>query len=244
MNRLQGKTSIVTGSSRGIGRAIAIALAGEDARVAVNYRVERQEALVTCSKINELGGRAMTAKGDVSISADVARMVEEVERELGAPDILVNNAGIARRRPDGGVEEPDWDAVLAVNLKSAFLVTQAVLPAMRARKWGRIINISSVAAQIGGVVGPHYAASKAGLIGLAHYYASHFAGEGITVNTIAPGPVGADMSAGLKKHLARNMVPVGRFGTVEEIGMVALMLACNGYLTGQTINVNGGRYFS
>jgi 3-oxoacyl-[acyl-carrier protein] reductase len=169
-------------------------------------------------------------------------MVEKVKKELGPVDILVNNAGIAISRDAGEVSEADWDEVLAVNLKSAFLTTRAVLPDMRARKWGRIINISSAAAQVGGVVGPHYAASKAGVIGLVHYYASHLAKEGITVNAIAPGPINTDMAAGLK--LAPDMVPVGRLGTAEEIGMAALMIACNGFITGQTINVNGGRYFS
>ena len=243
MYRLSGKTAIVTGASRGIGRAIAIALAGEGAQVAVNYRSREDEAQKTCEEIGKLGAGAVAMQADVSISGDVARMVERVKKELGPADILVNNAGTAGRRDIDEISEDDWDEVLAVNLKSAFLMTRAVLPEMRARKWGRIINISSAAAQVGGVVGPHYAASKAGVIGLAHYYASHLAREGITVNTIAPGPISTDMAAGLKL-LTPDIVPVGRFGTVEEIGIAAVMLACNGYITGQTINVNGGRYFS
>lgn len=243
MNRLSGMTAIVTGASRGIGRAIAIALAGEGAQVAVNYRAREQEALGACEEIRKLGSRAAAIQADVSISGDVARMAEKVEEELGPPDILVNNAGTAGRQPIDEIAESDWDEVLAVNLKSAFLVTQAVLPGMLTRRRGRIINISSAAAQIGGVVGPHYAASKAGIIGLSHYYASHFAKEGITVNAIAPGPVSTEMAAGLKL-LTPDVIPVHRFGTVDEIAMVAVMLACNGYITGQTINVNGGRYFS
>ncbi|MEJ2191693.1 MAG: 3-oxoacyl-ACP reductase FabG [Nitrospirota bacterium] len=243
MNRLTGKTALVTGASRGIGRAVALALAGEGAGVAVNYRAREQEALKTCEEIRKLGSRAAAVQADVSISADVSRMVETVQKELGPADVLVNNAGTAGRQPIDDIAESDWDEVLAVNLTSAFLVTRAVLPGMRARGWGRIINISSVAAQIGGVVGPHYAASKAGVIGLAHYYASHFAKEGVTVNAIAPGPVSTEMVAALR-HLTPDTVPVGRFGAAEEIAAVAVMLACNGYITGQTINVNGGRYFS
>ena len=243
MNRLSGKTAIVTGASRGIGRAIAIALAGEGANVAVNFRTREEEALKACEEIRKLGSKAIAVQTDVSISEDVAGMVERVKKELGPADILVNNAGTAGRRDAREVTESDWDEVLAVNLKSAFLMIRAVLPEMRSRKWGCIINISSAAAQVGGVVGPHYAASKAGIIGLAHYYASHLAREGITVNTIAPGPISTDMAAGLEL-LTPDMVPAGRFGTVDEIGIVAVMLACNGYITGQTINVNGGRYFS
>jgi 3-oxoacyl-[acyl-carrier protein] reductase len=132
--------------------------------------------------------------------------------------------------------------MLGVNLKGTFLVTQAVLPDMRAAHWGRIISLSSAAAQTGGVVGPHYAASKGGIIGLMHYYAAHLAKEGITANTIAPGPISTDMAAALPQ-LRPDVIPVGRFGTPGEIAGVAVLLAFNGYLTGQTINVNGGRYF-
>jgi len=168
-------------------------------------------------------------------------MVEEVHRELGPITILVNNAGIGVLRTIDNITEQDWDEMLAVNLTAPFLVTQAVVPDMRAARWGRIIGLSSIAAQLGGIVGPHYAASKAGIIGLMHYYAAHLAKEGITANAIAPGLVSTDMAAGLPQ-LRPDHIPVGRFGTAEEIAGVAVMLACNGYITGQTINVNGGRY--
>jgi 3-oxoacyl-[acyl-carrier protein] reductase len=168
-------------------------------------------------------------------------MVEAIHGELGPVTILVNNAGIGILRTMEDIGEQDWDEVLEVNLKAPFLVTQAILPDMRAAHWGRIISLSSVAAQMGGAVGPHYAASKAGVIGLMHYYAAHLAGEGITANAIAPGPINTDMIAGLP-HLHPESIPVGRFGTPDEIAAVAVMLASNGYLTGQTINVNGGRY--
>ena len=177
------------------------------------------------------------------LAVDVARLVSTVEQELGPVAILVNNAGISRPLPLEQITERDWDEMVAVNLKSMFLVKQAVLPGMRARRWGRIINLSSVAAQLGGVVGPHYAASKAGIHGLTHAYAAWLAREGITVNTIAPALIATDMTAD-NPRARPDLIPVGRFGTAEETAQVAVMLAGNGYITGQTINVNGGWYMS
>ncbi len=170
-------------------------------------------------------------------------MVRQVESQLGPVAILVNNAGITRPQPIDEITEQDWDEVLAVNLKSVFLVTQAVLPGMRAAKWGRIINLSSVAAQTGGVIGPHYAASKAGIQGLTHSYAALLAKEGITVNAIAPALIETDMMRD-NPRATPALIPVGRFGTVDEVADVVVMLATNGYITGQTINVNGGWYMS
>jgi 3-oxoacyl-[acyl-carrier protein] reductase len=155
----------------------------------------------------------------------------------------VNNSGITRPQPLDEITEKDWDELLDTNLKSMFLVTQQVLPGMRARHWGRIINLSSVAAQTGGVVGPHYASSKAGILGLTHSYAALLSKEGITVNAIAPALIYTEMVAVNPKARA-DLIPVGRFGAVEEVADVAVMLARNGYITGQTINVNGGWYFS
>jgi 3-oxoacyl-[acyl-carrier protein] reductase len=241
MEELTSRVALVTGGSRGIGRAAAIALAKAGADLAVNYRSRSQEAEAVCSEIQKLGRKAIHVQADVSQSAAVAGMVAVVERELGAVGILVNNAGIARPQKLEEIGEDDWDEIIAVNLKSTFLVTQAVLPAMRRAGWGRIINISSVAAQTGGVVGPHYAASKAGMIGLAHSYASRLAKEGITVNAIAPALIETEMvtsNPGAKPAL----IPVGRFGTVDEVAEVVVMLAGNGYITGQTININGGWY--
>jgi 3-oxoacyl-[acyl-carrier protein] reductase len=166
-----------------------------------------------------------------------------VERGLGGIGILVNNAGISRPQPLTEITEQDWDDVLAVNLKSMFLVTQAVLVGLRQRAWGRIINLSSVAAQTGGVIGPHYAASKAGVLGLTHSYAALLAKEGITVNAIAPALIATEMVTGNPKARP-DLIPVGRFGTVEEVAEVVVMLASNPYITGQTINVNGGWYMS
>lgn len=243
MDNLTGKVALVTGASRGIGRAIALALAGAGANVAVNYLRRDSEAAEVVSQIVRSGRLAVTVKADVSVSADVDRMVVKVEKELGPPSILVNNAGIGIARSIDEIAEKDWNDTIAANLTSVFLTIQAVLPGMRALKWGRIISVSSVAAQVGGVVGPHYAASKAGILGLTHYYAAHLAKEGITVNSIAPGPVDTEMATGLPL-LNPDLVPVGRFGTVEEIADAALMVVRNGYITGQTVNVNGGRYLS
>ncbi len=238
-----GRIALISGASRGIGKAIALSLARAGADVAVNYRTNDALAREVRGQIESYGRRCLAIKADVSVNGEVTVMVEKVLKELGAITILVNNAGIARAQPVEEISERDWDELLAVNLKSAFLVTRAVLPHMRSAGWGRIINVSSVAAQVGGVVGPHYAASKAGIIGLTHFYASLLAREGITVNAIAPGPISTDMSAGLPQ-LRPELLPVGRFGTPEEVADAAMMLVRNGYVTGQTINVNGGRYMS
>jgi 3-oxoacyl-[acyl-carrier protein] reductase len=141
------------------------------------------------------------------------------------------------------VTESDWDELIAVNLKSCFLMTQAVLPDMRARRWGRIINLSSVAAHVGGVVGAHYAASKAGMLGLTHFYASRLAREGITVNTISPALIETEMVT-TNLNATSDRIPIGRFGEVDEVAETALMLAGNAYITGQTLHVNGGWYMS
>jgi len=170
-------------------------------------------------------------------------MVKTIEQQLGPIDILINNAGIAIHKPLDKITEEDFDRVIAINLKSAFLVTRAVLPAMRARRFGRIINISSGAAQTGGVVGPHYAASKAGLLGLTHGYASLLVKEGITVNAVAPSIIETDMLSDNPK-VNPSIVPVGRFGTPEEVADIVVMVTKNGYMTGQTIYVNGGRYMT
>jgi 3-oxoacyl-[acyl-carrier protein] reductase len=177
------------------------------------------------------------------MAAAVARMVEEVQKQLGTIAVLVNNAGITRPEPVDQISEQSWDEVVAINLKSVFLVTQAVLPAMRVARWGRIINLSSVAAQTGGVVGPHYAASKAGILGLTHSYAALLAKEGITVNAIAPALIETEMVRN-NPRARPEIIPVGRLGNVDEVADVVVTLATNGYITGQTINVNGGWYMS
>ncbi|MGC2398946.1 MAG: 3-oxoacyl-ACP reductase family protein [Acidobacteriaceae bacterium] len=239
MDNLEGKTALVTGASRGIGRAIALSLAGAGANVVVNFLSRSKEAEAVEMEIQQMGRRCARVQADVSVTKDVERLARETQERVGTVDILVNNAGIARAQAIEEIAESDWDDLIDTNLKSCFLVTQAFLPAMRARKWGRIINLSSAAAQIGGVVGPHYAASKAGMLGLTYYYARYLAKEGITVNAIAPALVETDMTRENVRASASN-IPVGRFGSVDEVSDVAVLLAKNGYITGQTINVNGG----
>ena len=232
---MTGRVALVTGGSRGIGRAIALALAQAGADVVVNYLARSREAQEVESLITRSGRRCVAIQADVSISAHVDRLVAAA----GPIDILINNAGIARPQPIEEITERDWDDLIDVNLKSVFLVTQAVLPGMRARQWGRIVNLSSVAAQVGGVVGPHYAASKAGVLGLTRYYARYLAKEGIRVNAIAPALIETEMVTS-NPNAQPSHIPVGRFGSVDEVAQVAVMLVRNGYMTGQTINVNGG----
>lgn len=242
-NHLAGKVALVTGGNRGIGRTIALALAKAGADIALSYRGRESEALQVRSELESNGHRCVVVQADVSVAADVSRMIESIEESLGGASILVNNAGMSTQRSIEAVTEDDWDKTIAVNLKSVFLVTQAVLPYMRSQKWGRIINMTSVAIQIGGIVGPHYAASKAGIWGLTHSYASQLASEGITVNAVAPALIETEMIVG-NPQAQPGRIPVGRLGSPLEVADVVAMLACNGYITGQTINVNGGVYMS
>jgi 3-oxoacyl-[acyl-carrier protein] reductase len=243
MASLKGKIALVTGGNRGIGAACSLALGVRGCDVAVNYHMRKEDAERTCAEIRNLGGKALAIQADVSKPGQVKTTVAQIERELGPVSVLVNNAGMMRVRKPEEITEADWDEHIDVNLKSAFLVTQAVLPKMRERQWGRIINISSVAAQIGGVVGPHYAASKAGMLGLAHAYAHVLAKEGITANSICPALIDTEMVRS-NPRATPGLIPVGRFGTSEEVASIVVMLAENSYITGQTINPNGGWYMS
>jgi 3-oxoacyl-[acyl-carrier protein] reductase len=243
MSSLENRIALVTGASRGIGKSIAVALARAGCHVVVNYHRQAAAAEEVRSTVLKLGRRALLAQADVSVPADVERMVRETERELGEVEILVNNAGIAQSKPLAEITLDDWEAILRVNLTSAFVVTQRVLPGMRKRRWGRIIYLSSVAAQTGGVIGPHYAASKAGLIGLTHSYASLLASEGITVNAIAPALLRTDMVTG-NPNASPARIPLGYFGHPDEAGRAAVLVAESDYITGQTLNLNGGWYMS
>ena len=239
---LSAYVALVTGASRGIGAAVALMLAELGAAVAVNYRERADDAEAVVAKIKSGGGRAIAVAADVSQSGTVAAMVEQVARDLGPIDILVNNAGIAIVRGIDELSESDFDRTILVNLKSAFLCTQAVLPAMRARKWGRIVNISSGAARGAGGVGPHYNASKAGLEGMTRGYAARLVKDGVTVNAVAPSLIETDM---VKQGLASaaSRIPLGRFGTPEECAQIVLMLVANAYMTGQTVALSGGMSF-
>ncbi len=243
MKDLNNRVALVTGGSRGIGAAVAIALARAGAAVAVNYRERTDAANAVCGEIARTGQKALLVKADVSMSYEVKRMIANVVTHLGRIDILVNNAAIAHPRKLEEITETEWDEVLTVNLKSVFLVTQAVVGGMRQRKWGRIINLSSVAAQTGGAVGAHYAASKAGIIGLTHSCASAFVKDGVTVNAIAPALVETDMVTN-NPNASPDLIPMGHYGSVDDVASVVVMLAMNDYMTGQTISVNGGWYMT
>jgi len=238
---LKGRVALVTGGSRGIGRAIAISLAEAGAAVAVNYLSKAGEAQTVVEAIHKLGGRAITVGADVSLAAAVSGMVAGIERELGPVDILINNAGIAINRPVDELTEEDFDRTMAVNLKSVFLCTQAVLSGMRKRRWGRIVNISSGAARGAGGVGPHYNASKAGMEGMTRGYAARLVKDGITVNAVAPSLIETDMVTAVASSAAR--IPLGRFGKPEECAKIVMMLLDNEYMTGQTVALSGGLSF-
>ncbi len=240
---LRGRVCLVTGASRGIGRAIALALAGAGCDVAINCRSRIDEAKRVAADVTALGRRATVVQADVAQASAVAAMVAEISSALGPIDILINNAGIGVHRGIDDLTEADFDEIIAVNLKSAFLCTQAVLPHMRAQKWGRIVNISSGAARGAGSIGLHYNASKAGMEGLTRGYAARLAKEGVTVNAVAPSLIETDMMP-LSAANAAARIPVGRLGQSEEVAQATLMVLSNAYITGQTIHLNGGMSFN
>ena len=244
MSDLNDRIALVTGGSRGIGKAIALALADAGAAVAVNYRERSDEAEAVAAAIRKNGGRAEVFSADVSDRSAVQGMVRDIEERLGPIDILINNAGIAAIRTIDEITEEEFDRSIAVNLKSVFLCTQAVLPRMRARRWGRIINLSSIGARIGaGSVSVAYGASKAGVEGLTRAYAVRLAQEGVTVNAIAPGLIDTEMGKPLLDAGVAARIPVGRAGTGDEIAQAVLLLVRNDFMTGQTVAVNGGSLF-
>jgi len=240
---LKGKIALITGASRGIGRASALALAKAGCDIAVNYVHAEAEAESVAAWVRQEGRRACVVQADVSRPEHIQHLIASIDQHLGAIDILVNNAGINPTKPLAELGLSDWRQTIDANLTSAFLASQAVIPAMRQRRWGRLIFISSVAAQTGGVVGPHYAASKAGMLGLMHSYSSLLAREGITSNAVAPALIETEMIRN-NTAIRPDFLPVGRFGKVEEVADALVLLATHGYITGQTLNVNGGWYMS
>ncbi|HTC12078.1 MAG TPA: 3-oxoacyl-ACP reductase family protein [Acetobacteraceae bacterium] len=236
-----GRVALVTGASRGIGQAIALALAEAGADVAVNYHTRQSEAEDVVRQVRALGRRANAIAADVSNADAVAALMQTVRAELGSIDLLVNNAGIGPAHGLIDLTEAVFDRTIAVNLKSAFLCTQAAVPGMRERRFGRIINISSGAARGAGGIGVHYNASKAGMEGLTRGYAARLAADGITVNAVAPSLIETDMVAPLRAGASR--IPVGRLGLPEEVAQVVLLVMANAYMTGQTIQLNGGLHF-
>ncbi len=244
MDDLHDRVCLVTGSSRGIGRAVALRLAQAGAHVAVGYSSHPQAAAEVVAAIRRIGPRATAVEGDMADPVMVRAVVSATIAELGPVDVLVANAGIGPRAELEEIDLDSWDRVLDVNLRAPFLLAQALVPQMRDRGFGRIVFMSSVAAFTGGILGAHYTASKAGLIGLTHALARPLAPHGITVNAIAPALVETDMVTGnpaVGQRLAAS-IPVGRLGRAEEVADLVLAVVTNAYLNGQTISVDGGLY--
>jgi 3-oxoacyl-[acyl-carrier protein] reductase len=241
---LYGHTALVTGASRGIGQAIALRLGEVGIDVAVGFGHDSKAAEEQAERLRQMGRRAIAVAADLSDPAQVMRMVDRVEAELGSIDILVSNAGIGPRQALEEISLEDWERVMNVNLRPAFLLAQRLTPTMRHRGWGRVILLSSVAAFTGGIIGPHYATSKAALIGLTHALAGPLAPYGVTVNAIAPALIETEMMPAEPEARQRiaERIPVGRLGRAEEVAEVVLSLIANPYITNQTLLVDGGVY--
>jgi 3-oxoacyl-[acyl-carrier protein] reductase len=235
----QPRAALVTGGSRGIGRAFAFALAEMGCPVLVNYATNGEAAAEVADTIVAAGGKAIAVQADVTRDADLDRLVSAAHDAFGPIGILVNNTGIANRREVFGNTVADFDETFAVNVRSSYALTQRVIPDMRDQGFGRLVFLSSTAAKTGGVISAPYAGSKAAVEGMAHHYATYLAPHGVTTNIISPAFIATAMMAGgtLPPHM-----PVKRFGTAEECAMVLQMIVANGFLNGQTIQVNGGIY--
>jgi 3-oxoacyl-[acyl-carrier protein] reductase len=239
---LAGRVALVTGGSGGIGRAIALALSAAGASVAIGYGASDAAAHQLAGQITAAGGRAAALSADLAYAAEVGRLAEDAEHAFGPVDVMVSNAGVGRRQPLESIAIEDFDETIAVNLRAPFLLAQRLLPGMAGRGFGRVLFMSSVAAFTGGIVGPHYAASKAGLHGLTHSLAARFARSGVTVNAIAPALITeTGMLPGDADEL-RQRVPVGRLGRPAEVADLALAVLRNPYLTSQVISLDGGIY--
>lgn len=242
---LDGKTALVTGASRGIGRAIALCLAAEGARVAINYAGNVKAAEEVKAAIEAAGGTAILCQADIADSAAVEAMVANVVKEFGTIDILVNNAGITRDTLLMRMKDEDFAKVLDTNLKGVFYCTKAVSKLMMKKRSGRIVNMASVVGLVGNAGQTNYAAAKAGVIGFSKSAAKELASRGITVNVVAPGFIGTDMTAGLPESVKEKMltdIPLGRMGEPEDVASAVLFLASDqaSYITGQVVNVDGG----
>ncbi|MFH1708915.1 MAG: 3-oxoacyl-ACP reductase family protein [Planctomycetota bacterium] len=238
---LAGKTALVTGGGRGIGRAIALRLGRLGAVVAVNYR---EDAAAAGATVAQLGGTAAAFQADITVPAAVQAMFKAVRDRFGGVDILVNNAGIARDGFLAMLREEDWDAVVDVSMKGAYLCMKSAVRGMIGRKWGRIINIGSVAGRMGDMQRVHYAGAKAGLEGMTRAAARELAAHNITVNCVAPGLIATGVAEADPRKAAAivKMVPFGRPGTPEEVaGAVAFLASdASAYITGQVLVVDGG----
>lgn len=240
------KVAVITGASRGIGRSIALALAAQGATiVAVDMDQASTEAVV--AELQAAGARALAVVGNVTVTADVERMIDAATEAYGRVDILVNNAGITRDGLLMRMKDEDWDAVLNVNLKGAFLCTRAAFKVMSKQRYGRIINIASIVGQMGNAGQANYCASKAGLIGLTKSNAREMAKRNITVNAVAPGFIATAMTDALSDKVRAELtsqIPMDRLGSADDIANAVLFLAseASGYITGHVMAVNGGMY--
>lgn len=236
----EGRTALVTGASGGIGQALARQLAIAGAAVALGYSATPEPAIALAAEIVEGGGRAVALQADLARPEAPGELVDRTESALGAIDLLVCNAGRGRQQTLADVTVEDFDAMVAINLRAPFLLAQRTVPGMQARGYGRVLMMSSVAALSGGIIGPHYAASKSGLHGLTHFLAGRVADSGVTVNALAPALItDTGMLPGSPAEL-RSRVPVGRLGTPEEVADLALAVLRNGYITNQVISIDGG----
>ena len=246
MGRLEGKAALVTGASRGIGRAIALELAQEGANVAINYQSNDAKAQEVADAITKLGGTCLLAKANLANPQEARAMVKRVATQFGRLDVLVNNAGITRDKSLRKMTDEDWVEVIQTNLNGMFFCTSAAIPIMIEQNFGRIVNISSMNGQIGAFGQANYAASKGGIIAFTKTAALELAKANITVNTIAPGFTETDMFAKVPANIQdqiKGRIPVGRFAHPEEIAKAVTFLVADGaYITGQQINVNGGAY--
>jgi 3-oxoacyl-[acyl-carrier protein] reductase len=245
MMEFEGRTAIVTGGTKGIGKAISLALARKGARVAANYFSDEKSASETEAELKALTDSAMVLKADVSLSHEAQKMIDHVLERWGHVDILVNNAGIIRDRMLMFLKEEDWDRVLDVNLKGVYLCSRLVIRSMISRRFGRIINMTSPSALTGRPSQTHYSASKGGIISFGKSLSREVARLGITVNAVCPGVITTPMTESLESGIQSDllgMIPAGRFGSPEEIADAVLFLASEkaGYITGQVLTVDGG----
>lgn len=245
MSQLTDRVAIVTGASRGIGRAIAMELASRGASVIVNYKSSAASADEVVSAILAADGRAVAVQADVSNEEQVEALFKKTIELYGKVDIVVNNAGVTRDNLIIRMKPEDFDTVIDTNLKSAWLVCKVAIGAMMRKRYGRIINISSVSGVIGQAGQTNYSASKAGLLGLTKALAREYANRGITVNAVAPGFVLTDLTKDLPEDLTKQLnsvIPLGRWGTAEEVARVVAFFASDdaAYVTGQVLNVDGG----